>query len=139
MSATRLEALTYLGYRAVVAQPLKRLGQSGTAEARFVANYHPEGLSPLSLEDRAVGFAASKCIGCGLCELGCDLAAVIPATRAMGIEAVFRLYSKSTTEMPAARDAFQACLGCKSCDPLCPVGVPISSIVRHFAKQVTGG
>lgn len=137
MSASRLRALSYLGYRAVLAHPLKRLRQRGTGLERFLANYAPEGLSPTRPEDRAIGEAASACIGCGLCETGCDLATAVPTIRSLGLHAAFRLYGRSSAELPFAAEALRACAGCQGCDPLCPTGVPIGRVVQHLLRRVT--
>jgi succinate dehydrogenase/fumarate reductase-like Fe-S protein len=135
--ASRFRALSYLGYRAVVAHPFKRLGQHGTGRDRFLANYAPEGLLPTAPEDRRLGEAASACIACGLCEPCCDLAGAVPAIRAMGVHAAFRLYSKSTAELPYAAEALAACAPCASaaCEAACPTGVPIAAIVRRLADR----
>jgi heterodisulfide reductase subunit C len=137
MSAARLRALAYLGYRAVVAHPLRRLFQEGTGLERFAANYESEGLYPTSPEDRAFGEAASACIGCGLCEAGCALAGAAPSVRDLGLHAAFRLYGKSTTELHHAREALEACAQCVGCEPLCPTGVPIGRIVRHLLTRLS--
>lgn len=136
MTASRLRALSYLGYRAVVAHPFKRLRQQGSGLDRFLAHYAREGLVPTDPEDRAIGEAASACVGCGLCETGCALAAAVPTVRSLGLEAAFRLYGKSSAELPCARAALAACAGCTGCDPLCPTGVPIARIVRHLLARV---
>jgi len=130
-------ALAYLGWRALVAHPLKRaFRQRGTGLERFAAAYISEGLVPTRVEDRAVGEAASACISCGLCEAGCDLARATPEVRALGLHAAFRLYSRSATDLPLARDALAACAACAGCDALCPTGVPISRILAHLAAAV---
>lgn len=129
-----LRALAYLGWRALVAHPLKRaFRQPGTGLERFGAAYVSEGLVPTRAEDRAAGEAASACISCGLCETGCDLAGASPEVRALGLHAAFRLYSRSATELPLAREALAACARCAGCDALCPTGVPISRVVAHLA------
>jgi ferredoxin len=128
-----LRALAYLGWRALVAHPLKRaFRQPGTGLERFSAAYVSEGLAPTPVEDRAAGEAASACISCGLCEPGCDLARASPELRALGLHAAFRLYSRSSAELPLARDALAACAGCAGCDSLCPTGVPIARVVAHL-------
>ena len=133
-------ALAYLGYRALVAQPLKRLfRRRGTGLERFTRSYVAEGLVPTRPDDRAAGEAASTCIACGLCETGCDLAAATPGIRALGLHAAFRLYSRSTVSLAAARDALQACSGCTGCDALCPTGVPISRIVKNLRERAAAG
>ena len=124
-------ALAWLGWRALVAHPLRRLLQRGSGAERFAASYQSEGLARTRPEDRAVGEAAAACIGCGLCETGCALAAA-PAVRTLGLHAAFRLYSRSSLELPHAVEALEACAGCTGCDALCPTGVPIARVVREL-------
>jgi succinate dehydrogenase/fumarate reductase-like Fe-S protein len=131
----RARSLAYLGYRAVVAHPFKRLFQRGSGEERFLSSYGAEGLSPTTLEEQAAAEAASACIACGLCESACSLAAVAPSIRDLGLHAAFRLYSKSTVALASSAEALQACMGCAGCEALCPTGVPISRLVRQFAAR----
>ncbi len=137
MSASRPRALSYLAYRALLAHPLKRLRQRGTGLDRFLASYASEGLVPTHPDDRAAGEAASACIGCGLCEAGCELAGAVPSIRSLGLHAAFRLYGKSSAELPHAAEALRACAACQGCDPLCPTGVPIARVVRHLLARVS--
>lgn len=139
MSASRVGALSYLAWRALVAHPLKRLAQRGTGAERFVASYAGEGLVPTRPEDRAIGEAASACIGCGLCDAGCALSGAAASVRDLGLRAAFRLYSRGTAELPLARAALEACAACPGCDPLCPTGVPITRIVRHLLSRLSPG
>jgi heterodisulfide reductase subunit C len=133
-------ALAYLGYRALVAHPLKRLfRQRGTGLERFTRSYVAEGLVPTRLDDAGAAEAASACISCGLCETGCDLAAASPPIRALGLHAAFRLYSRSSVSLPLAREALQACSRCGGCDALCPTGVPISRVIAHLREASTRG
>ena len=124
-------ALAWLGWRALVAHPLRRLVQRGSGAARFSRNYESEGLVRTRPEDRAVGEAAAACIGCGLCETGCELAAS-PAVRSLGLHAAFRLYSRSSVDLPHAVEALEACAGCAGCEALCPTGVPIGRVVAEL-------
>jgi succinate dehydrogenase/fumarate reductase-like Fe-S protein len=135
VSASRFRALSYLAYRAILAHPLKRLRNRGAGLERFLANYAAEGLVPTRPEDRAVGEDASACIACGLCEPACDLAAAVPAVRALGVHAAFRLYGKSSAELPFARAALEACSGCDACEGVCPTGVPIARVVRALLAR----
>jgi len=138
VSASRLQALSYLAYRAILAHPFKRLRHEGSGLERFLGNYAAEGLVPTRPADRAIGEAASACIGCGVCEVGCDLAGAAPAVRALGLHAAFRLYGKSSGELAHAREALASCAACDGCDPLCPTGVPISRIVQHLLARAIG-
>jgi heterodisulfide reductase subunit C len=132
-----LGAIAYLGWRALVAHPLKKLfRQQGSGLERFEAAYVSEGLVPTRLEDREMGEAASACISCGLCETGCALAAASPPLRALGVHAAFRLYSRNPAELPLARDALLACEGCEGCEALCPTGVPIPRVLAHLRARV---
>ena len=134
----RVRSLAYLGYRALVAHPLRRLFRQGSGSERFLASYAPEGLSPTSPDDRAAGEAASACISCGLCESACPLAAVAPSVRDLGLHAVFRLYSKSSLALGPGAEALAACSSCAGCESICPTGVPIARLVRSFAARARG-
>jgi succinate dehydrogenase/fumarate reductase-like Fe-S protein len=137
VSASRFAALSYLAYRAIVAHPFKRLSRRGTGLERFLENYASEGLVPTRPEDRAIGEAAAACISCGLCEPACDLAGAAPAVRALGVEAAFRLYGRSSTELPWAREALATCSACDACSTVCPTGVPIASVVRGLLARAS--
>ncbi len=127
-----LRALAYLGYRALLAHPLKRLSRRGSGLRRCEANYPAEGLLPTSPEARAVRAAASACVGCGLCEPHCAVAGG-PEVRALGLQAVFRLYTRSAEDQRRARSALALCAGCAGCAAACPTGVPISQLLRQLA------
>jgi heterodisulfide reductase subunit C len=134
-----LKAMLYLGYRAMIAHPLKRLKRRGTGLERFRAAYVAEGLAPVTLEDRAAALAAQDCISCGLCETGCALAGADATVRALGLHAAFRLYGRGPHELPLAAAALSACAGCAGCDALCPTGVPISRVVAHLRARAAAG
>ncbi|HET7754213.1 MAG TPA: 4Fe-4S dicluster domain-containing protein [Anaeromyxobacteraceae bacterium] len=133
---SRFSALAYLGYRALLAHPLKLLKEPGSGRERFLANYAPEGLLPTSEDERRTGEEASACIACGLCDAACDLAGAVPAIRALGLHATFRLYSKSSVELPWAAAALDACARCTGCEGVCPTGVPISRIVSSLRERL---
>jgi len=128
-------ALAYLGWRALVAHPVKRLAHRGSGLARFEAAYFPEGLFPTPSVDRAVREEAAACISCGLCESACDLAGASPEVRALGLPAAFRLYSRSSAMLPRASEAIGACAACAGCDAICPTGVPISRVLAHLRSS----
>jgi succinate dehydrogenase/fumarate reductase-like Fe-S protein len=132
VNVASLRALAYLGHRALLAHPLSRLSRRGSGLARFQANYPAEGLLPTPPEERAVRAAASACVGCGLCEPHCAVAGG-PEVRALGLQAVFRLYTRSAEDLRRARSALQQCAGCAGCAAACPTGVPIARILRHLA------
>jgi heterodisulfide reductase subunit C len=132
----RLHALAYLGWRAVLVEPVKRLFQRGTGLERFEANFAADRLAPTSAADREVALLASRCTGCGLCEAGCGLAGATPAVRALGLPAAFRLVGRANGDLAAAGDLLEACRACAGCEARCPAGVPIGRVVEHLAGRV---
>jgi hypothetical protein len=134
-AVARLRALPWLAWRALVIQPLRRLAVRGRALDRFRAAYAPDGLSPTSPEDREVALLAARCVGCGLCELGCRLPGAAPALAALGLPAAFRLAGRSAAALPLAAGLLAACGRCAGCDRLCPTGVPIGRVVAHLAAR----
>jgi heterodisulfide reductase subunit C len=130
-----LNALFYLGWRAVLVEPVKRLFQRGSGLERFQAQFAADLLAPTSVADREVASLAARCIGCGLCEPGCPLTSSTPSVRALGLPAVFRLVGRTGGDLVAARDLLAACRGCAGCEPLCPTGVPIGRVVAHLSAR----
>ncbi len=130
-----LHALVYLGWRAVFVEPVKRLFQRGSGLERFQAAFAADRLAPTSVADREVAGLASRCIGCGLCEPGCRLAAASPALRALGLPAAFRLVGRTGGDLVAARDLLAACRACSGCESLCPTGVPIGRVVASLSAR----
>jgi heterodisulfide reductase subunit C len=130
-----LHALIYLGWRAVFVEPVKRLFQRGGGLERFEAAFAADRLAPTSAADREISFLASRCIGCGLCEPGCRMAAASPAVRALGLPSAFRLVGRSGGDLAAARDLLAACQACAGCQALCPTGVPIGRVLSGLAER----
>jgi heterodisulfide reductase subunit C len=136
---SKLGSYAWLSWRAAVSHPLRALRRQGSGEERFLSNYAADGVRPTSVEDREVSEAASACIACGLCESSCALRSAIPAIRALGLHASFRLHAKSAALVDLGRESLAACAACTGCEPLCPTGVPISRIVRHLASRSASG
>lgn len=130
-----LHALIYLGWRATFVEPVKRLLQRGTGLERFRASFAADRLAPTSVADREVAFLAARCIGCGLCEPGCQLVAASPALRALGLPAAFRLVGRTGGDLVAARELLTACSACTGCESRCPTGVPIGRVVASLMAK----
>jgi heterodisulfide reductase subunit C len=130
-----LHALVYLGWRAVLVEPVKRLFRGGTGLERFQANFAADRLTPTSPADREVALLAARCIGCGLCEPGCRLATASPAVRALGLPAAFRLVGRTSGDLAVARELLAACQACAGCEARCPAGVPIGKVLRHLESR----
>ena len=54
--------------------------------------------------------------------------------RALGLHAAFRLYGRSSADLPLAAEALDACAGCSGCDALCPTRVPIARVIAHLRE-----
>jgi heterodisulfide reductase subunit C len=130
-----LQALVYLGWRAVFVEPVKRLFQRSAGLERFNAAFAADHLAPTSEVEREISFLAARCIGCGLCEPGCRMAAASPAVRALGLPAAFRLVGRSGGDLAMAGELLAACQGCAGCRALCPTGVPIGRVLSSLAER----
>jgi len=130
-----LHALLYLAWRAVLVQPVKRLFQRGSGLARFQSHFAADRLAPTSVADRQLALQAARCIGCGLCEPGCRLAAASPAVRALGLPAAFRLVGRAGGDLGLAGELLAACRDCAGCESRCPAGVPIGRLLRHLESK----
>lgn len=131
-----------LGLRAAVLHPLRKLfGAGGDGKERFLQNYAPEGLVPLTPAERDRLQSFSRCIHCGLCDLVCPSAGWKAGARLQGPSLVALAYARATPDLPRARAAVEAldrCPGCsgaeRACERVCPRGVPIRELLA-FAKR----
>ncbi len=133
--AERLKGQAYLGYRALIAHPLRKLFSRDTRTGidRFLDNYATEGLVPTPLEDRDLLIRASRCIHCGLC----DLVASIDAPPSLLAVAL----SRSSVDAPwAAAQVPESDDNLGRAETACPTGVPLralATLVRRRAAQVS--
>ncbi len=139
-SIHKLKGDLYLAYRALIAHPLKKLFSTDerTGKQRFLDNYAPEGLVPMSAEDRQIVQAAARCIHCGLCD-AYDLAlAVVPRTEYDGASLLPISYSRATPDLPRARAALVALREDQltRSEAVCPTRVPLRSIARYLQRKL---
>lgn len=122
-----------LGFRLLILLPLKKLGQPPGAE-RFAENFFSEGLVPTTLAERAALAAASRCLGCGLCD-----AAPGPGPQPSLLPTTL---SKSSTELAA----IGADLAAYAANPerlaeaerLCPTRVPLQQLGAFLQARRAG-
>jgi succinate dehydrogenase/fumarate reductase-like Fe-S protein len=136
----RLKGDLYLVYRALIAHPLKRLFSTDerSGKQRFLDNYAPEGLVPMSAGDRQILQAAARCIHCGLCD-AYDLAlAVLPRTAYDGASLLPIAYSRATPDLPRARAALAALRDVQLArsEAVCPTRVPLRSIALYLQRKL---
>ncbi len=95
---------------------------------RFLANYVPDGMPPLSLEQERAVLIHGNCIFCGLCEAVCP----VPVDRWLVYSRALTLAAEATASMPDVCE-----VGCSRCADICPTGVnpiEVAEFVRSRAK-----
>ena len=108
--------------------------------ARFIAQYHPDGIVLFEARDAAVVRAASRCIACGQCDTAALITGRFDALGPRGPMAFVLGVARHTGEHDAAE------LGAAADDALldaltaaCPVGVPfapLTALVRRRAADL---
>jgi hypothetical protein len=124
----------YLGWRALVAQPLRLALRGAPGADRFRANFFPEGLIPTTREDRERMCEAARCIACGLCEAPA-VSARVPSPMLLAL-----VFSRSSVELPDARAALARFHdvpdALRAGEALCPTGVPLRRLADWLAERL---
>src|SRR5512140_609352 len=136
----KMKGNLYLGYRALVAHPLRKLfhPEEGSGIQRFLRNYAPEGNIPLAAEDRAVLQGASRCIHCGLCDAFALALDAVPRTVDPGVSLLPVCYARATPDLPHARAALAA-LGedqIRGAEAVCPTRVPLVALAQLLRRKL---
>jgi succinate dehydrogenase/fumarate reductase-like Fe-S protein len=133
----RVLSLLNLAYRFnvhLVKKPLT--GSKGLA--RFLDQYGPEHLLPLSPEARQLLPGLESCINCGLCDTVCER--FDAATRHLH-NGPSELAVSLTRSLPdydlieAHLQAWEGCGACRECEGICPMGVPLRELLG-FAREM---
>jgi len=136
----KLKGDLFLGYRAVIAHPWRKLRDEDlrTGEERFLANYGPEGLLPTTAADREVLNGASRCIHCGLCDAYDRSLSVLPRTVHLGASQLAVSYSRAapdiryTAEILARLEESQLVRA----EAVCPTRVPLRQLVVYLRRKL---
>ncbi|TVQ98781.1 MAG: hypothetical protein EA398_13070 [Deltaproteobacteria bacterium] len=103
---------------------------------RFRENYDPDGLLPLSPEDRALLASWQRCTACGLCEAVCAEAGLVVEGGRTGPMELMTAGSRDLSEHPvAARAATGDVPGAEEAAALCPMAVPIPEVLGFVRRQ----
>ena len=137
----RFFALLLLGLRALLLHPLRQLftPPERKGKRRFLSNYAPEALIPMSAEERAGLSRFSGCVNCGLCDAVCPLVGRAPAEEWRGPSLFALAYSRATPELPHLRVAIAAldgCGPCHACQDVCPRSVPLLDIFAFTRRKL---
>lgn len=93
----------------------------------------------MSIADSMVGKKTLHCTGCSYCTSYCPMSLDIPRIIELYNEHV---YSDGGFIAPMALSAFDAdklpsaCLGCRSCEAVCPQNIAISEMMSDFSKKL---
>ena len=105
-------------------------------ESRFLSNYRPDHIEPLSRPERKLRARAMSCIGCGLCDAVCLPAAASP-DGPLSLSALMLAAGRDGTVSASAKvDADRlGCTDCGACEPLCPAGLPIVRLLAGLRGE----
>ena len=137
----RLVALLLLGLRALLLHPLAQLFTPAERKGkrRFLSNYAPEALVPMSSEDRTALPRFSGCVNCGLCDAVCPLVGRSELQDWRGPSLFAIAYSRATPELPHLRaviGTLDACGVCQACQDVCPRAVPLLDIFAFTRRKL---
>ena len=137
----KLVALALLGLRALFLHPFAQLFTPAERKGkrRFLSNYAPEALVPMTAQDRAELPRFSGCINCGLCDAVCPLVGRAAPEEFRGPSLFALAYSRATPELPHLRrvvSALDACGDCHACQDVCPRAVPLLEIFAFTKRKL---
>ncbi len=93
----------------------------------------------MSIADSMVGKKTLHCTGCSYCTTHCPMQLDIPRIIELYNE---HIYSDGGFIAPMALEAFaseklpSACIGCKSCEEVCPQNISISDMMSDFTEKL---
>jgi succinate dehydrogenase/fumarate reductase-like Fe-S protein len=136
----KLKGDLYMGYRAIIAHPLRKLFSEDerTGRQKFLDNYAPEGLVPTTPDDREVLNQASRCIHCGLCDAYDPSLSALPRTVYDGVSLLPVSYSRATPDIPRARQALGRIRpeDLARAEAVCPTRVPLRRIAAYLQRKL---
>lgn len=105
-------------------------------ESRFLSNYRPDHIEPLTLPERKLRAKAMSCIGCGLCDAVC-LPAATAADGPLSLSALMLAAGRDGTAAASAKvDADRLhCTDCGACELLCPPSLPIVRLLAGLRGE----
>ncbi|MGK0359815.1 MAG: ferredoxin [Bradymonadia bacterium] len=127
----RIKSFGYLAW-AFWRRQFKRLipgrNDDGGAE-RFLENFSPEGMAPLTAAEETLIQQLGNCIHCGLCEAVCPL----PVSRWTAYTRAIAMAADAAQDIPK-----QCPPECDACVQICPTGVPLAQIPAFVHRHQSG-
>jgi succinate dehydrogenase/fumarate reductase-like Fe-S protein len=104
--------------------------------ARFFENYGPDGFRLPDAAAAALQQAAEACLVCGLCSAECARVGGAPPLEPRdAVVATARLAIDWTRLDLVPSGSSSPCAGCRACDAVCPVAIPISRVQARLARH----
>ena len=104
--------------------------------ARFFENYAADGFRMPDAEAAALQLVAEACLVCGLCSAECArVGGVPPLDPRDAVIAASRLAIDWTRLALSPGGGAAACAGCRACESVCPVGIPIERVQEGLARR----
>ncbi len=136
MVSGRALALTVLAW-SLVKMTVKRLFGETTGLVRFHENYDADRLPPVDADERAKLGSFSRCIACGLCDVGEASRIAASKGRYPGLMQLVLASSRSMPDFDAAKIALdhvpEEVLAAK--EAICPTGVPFRELARFVRAK----
>jgi len=133
----RVLSLLNLAFRFNIHLVKKPFSEDG-GQTRFLAQYGPERLVPLSAAARRLLPGLEGCVNCGLCDTACGK--LDAATRHLfnGPSELAASLTRSLPDYDAIEghlQAWETCGTCRDCEGICPMEVPLRELLG-FAREV---
>jgi NAD-dependent dihydropyrimidine dehydrogenase PreA subunit len=106
--------------------------------ALFLANYGADGVRLPDPAARPLALAAQACVACGLCSLECARVGGRPRLDPRDAVLAGSRLEIDWLRLGLAGRVGDACAGCRACEAVCPVHIPIAAVQARLAEPGRG-
>jgi len=108
--------------------------------ARFFENYAADGFRLPDAQAAALQLEAEACLVCGLCSAECARVGGVPPLDPRDAVIGASRLAIDWTRLSLTPNANAApCSGCRACDAVCPVGIPVHRVQEALARAPSSG
>jgi len=102
---------------------------------KFVTQYAPDRLLPLTSSDKNWLGRFSECINCGLCDAACKHFGPASRDRIPGPSYWVTSFARALPDFPAIPIDDEFCESCGDCERICPNHVPIREAIEFIEAK----